>query len=146
MEIEWDCIALSHAFAYHLDERNYEALGDLFALNGVWIRHNARLEGREQIIAAMNKRPKGQFTRHVTAGFHFTHVDETTARSVAYNMSYFSFDAETLPAPYVPEKAMLLDFVDVYTNTAHGWRFLERDTRMILIPEEARAMASGAHK
>ena len=142
MEIEWACITLSHAFAYHLDQRDYRALADLFAVDGVWIRHNVRLEGREQIIAAMNQRPKEQFTRHVTAGFHFTQVNETTARSVAYNMSYFSFNASSLPAPYVPEKAMLLDFVDVYTKTSDGWRFQQRDTQMILIPEEARAVAT----
>jgi hypothetical protein len=145
MEIEWECTRLSHAFAYHLDQRNYPALADLFASNGVWIRHNVKLEGREQIIAALNQRPKEQFTRHVTTGFHFTHVDETSARSVAYNMSYFSFNAEKLPVAYVPEKAMLLDFIDVYTKTAAGWRFLQRDTQMIFIPEEARAVASSSH-
>jgi hypothetical protein len=146
MLIEWECTRLSAAFAYHLDRRDYEAVAALFAPDGVWIRHGVRLEGAAQIIAALEQRPVKQFTRHVTAGFHFTHVKEVSARSVSSNMSYFSFDAEVLPAPYVPEKAMLLDFVDHYAKTPEGWRFRERDTQMVFIPEEVHTMASQTHK
>jgi hypothetical protein len=142
MEIEHECKALSSAFAYHLDRREYQKLADLFAPDGVWIRHYVPLRGREAILAAMAERPSTQFTRHVTTGFHFTEVTETRASAVSINMSYFSFQAETLPAPYEPEKAMLLDFVDTYIKTEAGWRFLERDTRMVLIPKEVQMMDS----
>ena len=140
IEIEHDCMALSSAFAYHLDRRDYQALADLFAPDGVWIRHNVHLKGRKEIMAAMLQRPAEQFTRHVTTGFYFTLVDESIARSVSTNMSYFSFEAATLPAPYVPENAMLLDFVDTYIKTTAGWRFSERDTQMVLIPKEVQEM------
>lgn len=137
--IEHDCIALSNAFAYHLDRRDYFALAQLFAPNGVWIRHYIRLEGRAQIIAALQQRPAEQFTRHMTTGFHFTEVTETTAKSVSCNMSYYSFEAAKLPAPYKPAQGMLLDFVDTFIKTEEGWRFLERDTQMVLVPPEVYA-------
>ena len=135
-EIEQECIALSNAFAYYLDRREYEALARLFAKDGVWIRHYVKLQGYDQIVAAMKERPDDQFTRHVTTSFHFTEVSETQAKSTACNMSYFSFDAAKLPTLYKPSDAMLLDFVDTFTKTADGWRFLERDTQMVLAPEQ----------
>lgn len=142
IEIESECKALSSAFAYHLDRREYQSLADLFAPEGVWIRHYTPLRGRDEILAAMNARPPEQFTRHVTTSFHFTEVTESRAKSVSVNMSYFSFQAQTLPAPYEPANAMLLDFVDTYIKTDAGWRFLERDTQMVLVPKEVQAMAS----
>ena len=42
------------------------------------------------------------------------------------------------PIDYAPQRMMLLDFIDVYTRTPEGWRFLERDARPMMIPEELR--------
>jgi hypothetical protein len=136
--IKWECIELSHAFAYHLDHRNYRELAELFAPDGAWIRHGVRLVGRAAIIEALEQRPASQFTRHVTTGHYFTHVGEASAASVAYNMSYYSMDAAVLPAVYVPEQAMLLDFKDTYARTPEGWRFAERDTPPVMISADAR--------
>ena len=143
-EIEADCIALSHAFAFHLDHKDYKALAGLFASNGVFIRTGVRLEGPEQILAAMSQRPAEQFTRHITTNFHFTQVDPTTAKAVVYNVSYFSYPESQLPLDYAPQRVMLLDFIDTYTLTPQGWRFLERDARVLLIPEEAKAKLPAA--
>jgi len=142
MLAEWECVRLSHAFAYHLDRRNYADLANLFAPDGVWIRHGQPLRGRERIVAELDKRPPNQFTRHVTTGFHFTHMDETTAKSVAYNVSYFSLDGADLPLRYVPDQVMVLDFIDSYVNTPDGWRFSERITKEVMIPDAVRAMLS----
>jgi uncharacterized protein (TIGR02246 family) len=146
IEIEHDCRALTQAFAYHLDERNYEALAALFAPHGVWIRHGARLEGRAQIIAAMQQRPANQFTRHLTTSMHFTHVNENTARSVAYNLSYFTLEPSELPMRYQPENVMVLDFKDTFTKTAEGWRFLERDTPLTMVSDQVRAVFFAGHE
>lgn len=136
--IEAECVALSNAFAYHLDHKEYAALVALFAPDGTFVRTGVRLEGREKILAAMHARPADQFTRHITTNFHFTHVDPDTARAVFYNMSYFAFLPGNPPFAYVPERMMLLDFIDSYVRTPEGWRFRERDARALLIPEELR--------
>jgi hypothetical protein len=44
-----------------------------------------------------------------------------------------------------PEQAMLLDFIDVYTPTPHGWRFLERTTTAVLMPDSVRAVLAKSH-
>jgi hypothetical protein len=144
--IEQECVRLSYAFAYHLDHREYDALAALFAPDGSWVRHGVRLQGRDQIVAALNERKANQFTRHVTTSFHFTEVTETRARSVAYNMSYFSLEGDKpLPLRFGPDQAMLLDFVDTCVITAAGWRFQERITTPVLLPDSVRAILTGSH-
>jgi hypothetical protein len=138
-EIETECVRLSNAFAFHLDHKNYDDLVALFVPHGVFIRTGVRLEGHAQILQKMRERPAEQFTRHVTTNFHFTHVDETRATGVFYNLSYFAFTAESTPLAYDPQRVMLLDFLDTYTRTADGWRFLQREARAMLIPEQLRA-------
>lgn len=138
-EIEADCSALSYAFAYHLDQKNYAALASLFAQDGCFVRMGVRLGGPEKILEHLSERPADQFTRHITTNFHFTHVGEDRANAVVYNVSYFSFPESRLPLEYLPQQVMLLDFVDTYTRTALGWRFLERDARALLIPEEVKS-------
>ena len=143
-EIEAECVALSNAFAYHLDHKEYPELVALFAPDGTFVRTGVRLEGRAKILEAMRQRPVDQFTRHITTNFHFTHVDQNTARAVFYNQSYFAFLPGEPPFAYEPERMMLLDFIDVYTRTAEGWRFQERDARAVLIPEQLRARLPAA--
>jgi hypothetical protein len=133
-----DCMALSNAFAYHMDHKNYDALAELFVPRGVFVRTGIRLEGRPQILSALSKRPADQFTRHITSNHYFTHMDDERANAVCYNLSYFAFDSGKLPMAYDPQRVFVLDFVDVYVNTGVGWRFLERDARAVMIPEELR--------
>ena len=143
-EIEAECVALSNAFAYHLDHKDYPAVAALFAPHGVFIRTGVRLEGPDNILATLRQRPADQFTRHITTNFYFTHVDADTAKAVFYNQSYFAFTPEKPPHAYSPERMMLLDFIDVFTRTPDGWRFHERDARPLLIPEELRARLPAA--
>ena len=138
-EIEAECVALSNAFAYHLDHKEYPALVALFVPDGTFVRTGVRLEGRESILAAMQARPAEQFTRHITTNFHFTEVGDDSARAVFYNMSFFAYLPGQPPFAYEPERMMLLDFIDIYIRTNDGWRFRERDARPLLIPEQLRA-------
>ena len=143
-EIEADCVALSHAFSYHLDQRDYLSMVALFAPNGVFVRTGVRLEGREKILETMSQRPANQFTRHVTTNFHFTLVDHDTARAVLYNMSYFAFTDSKPPFDYEPQRMMLLGFLDTYIRTPEGWRILERDARPLMVPPELRSRLPAA--
>lgn len=143
MAIEHACTALSHAFAYHLDNRNYSGVVDQFAKNGVWIRHGHRLEGAAQILEAMQQRRADQFTRHLTTNVHYTEVGPELAKASVYNISYFAFGVDDLPGTFEPSQQMVIEFADIYTNTARGWKILERDTRPLLIPDAMRAAMLG---
>jgi hypothetical protein len=138
-EIEAECVGLSNAFAFHLDQKNYEDLVALFVPHGVFVRTGVRLEGHARILQKLRERPAEQFTRHVTTNFHFTHVDESMATGVFYNLSYFAFTAQSTPLAYDPQCVMLLDFLDTYTRTPAGWRFLQRDARALMIPAQLRS-------
>ena len=138
-QIEAECVALSNAFSYHLDHKDYLSLVALFSPDGTFVRTGVRLEGRVKILEVMSQRPENQFTRHVTTNFHFTHVDENTAKAVFYNMSFFAFLDGKPPFDYDPKRLMLLDFIDTYALTSEGWRFLERDARPVMIPEELKS-------
>ncbi len=138
-EIEAEYVRLSNAFAFHLDHKNYDDLVELFVPHGVFIRTGVRLEGHARILEKLRARPAEQFTRHVTTNVHFTHVDESAATGVFYNLSYFAFTAQSTPLPYDPQGVMLLDFLDTYTKTRDGWRFLQREARAMLIPEQLRS-------
>ena len=140
-----DCIALSSAFAHHLDQRDYAAVAELFVPDGVWVRLGVRLEGHDAILTALARRPASQFTRHVTTSHHFTRVEADTAAAMAYNMSWYSWDAAALPADFVPAQAMLLDVSDRYVRTGRGWRFALREIAPVLIPADARAKLAAAH-
>ena len=107
----------------------------------MFILTSVHLEGAANILAALRQRPADQFTRHIT---HFTQVDADSANAVFYNQSYFAFTPEKPPYAYSPERMMLLDFIDVFTRTPDGWRFLGRDARPLLIPEELQARLPAA--
>jgi hypothetical protein len=143
-EIEVECVALSHAWAYHIDHKQYDELAQLFVPDGVFIRTGVRLEGRAAILAAMHARPAEQFTRHVTTNWHFTAVEAERASAVSYNQSYYAFLPGNPPFTYTPERMMLLDFVDEYVRTAEGWRFSLRDARAVLIPEDLKGRLPAA--
>jgi hypothetical protein len=116
-----------------MDHRDYEALADLFAPDGVFERHGNQLRGPAEIIKALRGRPTEQFTRHVTSNFHFTSIEPEEAAATLVNISWFSFEAERLPIAFEPSQAILLDFHDRYRLTAAGWRFSERITRMVFV-------------
>lgn len=137
-EIMACCQDLSNAFAYSLDQKKYEDLASLFTENGTFIRTGVRLEGRESILAAMTQRPTEQFTRHITTNFHCIEINENKAKALVYNISYYGFPESSLPLDFNPRNVMLLDFHDTYTKTNEGWKFEERDARVLLVPEEMR--------
>jgi SnoaL-like domain len=136
--IEADCVALSYAFSYYIDHGKYAELSRLFAQDGVFIRLGVRLEGRAQILAALQRRPADQFTRHVTSNHHFTQVSDDVCTAVWYHATYYVFTDTRPPLTYDPQRVMLLDLYDTYTRTSDGWRFLERDSRIVMVPDDLR--------
>jgi uncharacterized protein (TIGR02246 family) len=143
--IEHVCERLSHDFGYHLDQRDYAALANLFAADGVWIRHGDRLQGREQLLAAMADRPADRFARHIVTNIHFAEVTADRVRAVVYNISYFAKHLGELPAAFVAGQSMIIEFWDRYVLTADGWRIQERENRPVLVPAHMHDEMMGRH-
>jgi len=140
MEIEWECMRLSNAFAHLLDRKEYRQFSALFTEDGVFVRNGARLVGRAAIFAALTQRPSNAITRHVTTGMHFQHVAADSARAISCNRSYFGMLDGEPPANFKGDQVILLDFEDIYAKTAAGWRFAERITSPVLLPDVLRPM------
>jgi hypothetical protein len=138
LQIEAECASLNNAFAYYLDQQMWEELSQLFWPNGVFVRLGVRLEGPEKILQTMRQRRRDQFTRHTTLCRHFTHVDETQCKAVGYHGTYYAFTTAQPPLPFDGNHVLFIDMFDTFTRTSAGWRFLERDARALMIPEDLR--------
>lgn len=143
LAIEQECAALSHAFGYHLDARDYDAVVALFVEGGLWRRYGVDLRGRDALMAAMRQRPLNQLTRHVVTNLHFIEVGADVCRAVVTIFALFNSDALDIPALLPPDATVVMDFHDTYQNTAAGWRILERDTRPVFLPPALLALAKG---
>ena len=134
--IEAECLRLCHAFAYHIDHGNFEAMVNLFAPDGVFDRDGVTLRGRQQIREAMSKRPPVT-TRHVVTNFFALEVSAARVTSSVYNLSIHSFDPAAGVKKFSPAAGMrLLEFSDEFQLTAEGWRFASRIARPVMaVPE-----------
>jgi hypothetical protein len=54
-----------HRFFYHLDERRYAPMLELFTEDCRWLRQGRWLEGKAAVRAALEARPAAHDTRHV---------------------------------------------------------------------------------
>lgn len=144
MAIEHECAALAHAFGYHLDQRDYEAVIALFTDDGVWKRYGVDLKGREALLGAMNQRSLTQLTRHLVTNVYFTEVREDRCRAVTTIVVFFNGDAVDTPA-LLPstDSTVVMDFHDSFVRGPTGWRFEERDTRPIFLPPPLLAAITG---
>jgi hypothetical protein len=126
-EARRQCEALSHAYGACADAWEAERLANLFTADGVFDRLGTRIVGREAIARFIANRPREFWQRH--HGSHFTFAmaaDGQTATGtldLVLEKGRVGSDAviETVRARYH----------DQFQNAADGWRFRERQVRLI---------------
>jgi hypothetical protein len=138
MEIEWECRTLSDALAYFLDHRRYEDLVALFTPDGVFDRLGHVSRGRESLLQALRERATNITTRHLTANYYFSQVDEKIAKAVVYNVTYVGDGGDDRPLPQEHRfaRSVFIEFADIYRKTPEGWRIAERIGKTIIAPKE----------
>ena len=136
---ELQLMKLSHDFAYCMDYMRYEELVQLFTPDALLDRILHVHRGHAEILAGLQARPTQIVTRHVSTNFHYSHVDDNTAKGVVYNISYFGPLNATadLPVLYGSPQGMLLEFHDVYRRTGQRWLFSQRIARPVLLPQDS---------
>jgi hypothetical protein len=84
---------------YALDHGDYSGASRCFTPDGIWERNGGALDGQEQILAALGKRPASLFTRHYVSNFLVLEHDGSVARAVFALTVYRSDKGEppTLP-------------------------------------------------
>ena len=86
--IEWDCAQLLTRFYNYFDQWRYEEMADLFGPEGVWHRAGKALQGKDVIVAELNKRSRTQTVRHVVTNVQVDVKDAASADFLLYVTAY----------------------------------------------------------
>ncbi len=127
MLIEHACARLVAAYGYFNDERNFDALADLFADDAMLYRPAAPdqpIGGREAILGSFASRPASRITFHVCTDV-LIDVDDATHATGRSRILLLSGGAAA-PVPGM--------FRDRFILTDTGWKFAERRGTLSLQP------------
>ena len=105
-ELETDCQRVLLSVFRNLDEFDYASLVGYFAVDGRWQREGRELVGREQILAALEPRPRNQVVRHAITNLIVDLETRSSARASGYNTAFRALDVAPADLP-VPIKSPL---------------------------------------
>jgi 3-phenylpropionate/cinnamic acid dioxygenase small subunit len=135
MTIHWELTRLNNAFAYFMDNGDFEAMIALFTPDALFDRAGIVHHGHDELRQGMAERPKVT-TRHLLANCHVTRADDDAAEAVVCAMVYHGPVSEGgEPVVYATDTGRIIEFHDQYTKTAAGWRISSRIARPIFTPE-----------
>ncbi|MEI9988718.1 MAG: nuclear transport factor 2 family protein [Rhizomicrobium sp.] len=132
LAITQTCIDLLYRFAKLNDDREADALAELFVADGVFRRPtlpDQPYEGREAIRAGFRAKPANLLTRHVICNPVITVLSANAARADSYILLYTAAiePGAKLPVPANP-KQLLGAFEDVIVRDTDGvWKFKTRN-------------------
>lgn len=129
------CRALIHHYAYLNDERDYEALVDLFTSDAQLFRPSKPLEaltGRAAIRNAFQTRPEDAITFHLVTDVVIDVISATQAqaRSRILLLQGTRGDQPGIPDPSSIKPALPGTFRDELVLTETGWKFAKRAGRL----------------
>jgi hypothetical protein len=136
------CRALIYRYAYLNDERDFEALADLFTDDGIFYRPSApdtALVGREAILRALNARPPGTTTFHLCSDV-LVDVDspqQARARSRILLLSGSRGADGGHPEPATIKAPLPGTFRDELKRTPLGWKFARRMGSLWMAPAQS---------
>ena len=131
--IEWDCNKLLNQFYRLLDDKKYEALANLFADDGVWMRLGEELNGPAAILDAMGER-EDWLTAHLLSNVQIEVSDPDHATSSQYVTLYRieGYDPSGGPAE-VTLPMGILRHRDQLVRIDNHWKFQRKESRAVLV-------------
>jgi ketosteroid isomerase-like protein len=141
--MDWSTVALISAacrqtiveFAHRLDHREFDAAADCFTLDGVWLRHGERLQGREEILATIGKRSEAVVERHLFTTIDVRVLSAERAKCVSYVTILRGSAQPNSDLVAISQPAGMADFSDDLVLTPRGWRIAERSARQVFVFE-----------
>lgn len=99
-EIEADCQRVVLSVFRALDDFAYRRLIEYFTADATWQREGRDLAGREQILSALEQRPRNQVVRHVITNLIVDAETPVRAHARGYNTAFRALDVppDVLPA------------------------------------------------
>ena len=115
------CTNLIAAFAYHVDNREFDRAVALFSEDGRFERPDLVAKGHAEIAAIWADRPETMITRHVCSAPFFWEATPERASAVTYFTLYqVNFTGDGLPRCEAP--TALCQFEDDFVLVPEGWR------------------------
>ena len=135
MTVHWELTRLNNAFAYFIDNGEFESMIELFTPEGLFDRAGIVHRGHDELREGMAQRP-AVTTRHLLTNFHLVDFNDETAEAVVCALVYHgpvSKNGEVVV--YATDNGRVIDFHDRYVKTGGGWRISSRVARPIFTPE-----------
>jgi hypothetical protein len=98
-DIEADCQRVVLSAFRDLDEFAYGRLIACFTVDGIWQREGRELAGREQILSALEQRPRKQVVRHLITNLVVEVETPSRARASGYNTAFRALNASPADLP-----------------------------------------------
>lgn len=130
------CTALILSYARLVDHGRAAEVADLFVEDGVWEWDVDRLEGRDRVRTAFQRRQArdDRVSRHVCTNVAVEVVDPDHAAGVTYLTLYRQDGVETVPGP-LDGPVLVGEYHDRFVRTPEGWRFAHRRVEVALLRE-----------
>lgn len=132
LRVKGACEEVVLAFFHALDTRQHDAAAALMAEDGRWERQGRLLQGREQVLAALDARAPDRSTCHVVTNLRLAALDGSRATLTYFLTAYESRPQENAGAPRL---VAIRECQDLLISTAQGWRLLDKRSRRHLPPE-----------
>lgn len=89
IDIQLACQASVMNFMAHFDADEFDAMQELFAPDGTWVRGDGTLRGLAELQAWISRRQPGRiFVRHIITNLRFEALDDGRVRVHSYVMAY----------------------------------------------------------
>ena len=131
---EADCTRLCIDFAYHLDARRYAGVLDLFTADGKFDRLGTVFGGRDEISRFLEGRPADVVTRHLCTNIRISVQSADEATGVCYVLFFSGKAGADARLPIPPSPPGVVEYHDIFSRTAAGWRIRERRIAPVFAP------------
>jgi uncharacterized protein (TIGR02246 family) len=141
MLVEHRCAKLMARYCHLVDARQDQAIAELFTPDGVLLRPEERLEGRDAILRFFQELPKVP-RRHIASNIVVEAHTPDTASGFSYVTVHRGAESgePSLEAPY-----LVAEYHDALVQQDGAWRFASRDTSAATQTDVSRPFVSKLH-
>jgi uncharacterized protein (TIGR02246 family) len=133
---ERECTRLCQDFAWTVDHCDYAGFVELFAADGTFERMGQHSVGHVAIREFLDARPRNRVTRHICSNIRIDVTGPDTATGTCSALMFAaSFADESASATPLPiSSPVVVDYLDNYVLTDHGWKIQCRRTKVVFQP------------
>ena len=124
------CSQVFSKMCLKLDKLDDEGVTQFFTDDGVWHRQGKTLNGRKEMLQALNERPTNLFVQHILHQLVCEHVDSGHIKASAYMTVYRKAYPEKVVPP-LPAQApdMLIIWDAEFTRKGDSWLISHLDNK-----------------